>query len=197
MSLPFSADFFDSLAFQIMRSQRLGLPHITRALVFQGLDAMAFASGRGGKLTRESFIAWSAKYMSFPEPLPITPEELFKSRQKHLPALKKRVALRGAGRAITFVDDEGAPEVELVGTSPVRIHLRTDCFADAFLLAMTSYMLALKQDVQVAKQVARRLEQLPFSWRAPMSVLADEMRLRELPEDVAIVESEASDSVPT
>lgn len=181
MSLPFSADFFDSLAFQIMRSQRLELPHITRALVFQGLDAMAFASGRGDNLSRESFIDWSAKYMSFPDQVQITPEELFKSRQKHLPALKKRVALRGAGRAIIFVDDETAPEIELTETSPVRIRLRTDCFADTFLMAMTGYMHALKQDSQGGKQVPRRLEHLPFSWRAPMSVLADEMRLRELP----------------
>jgi hypothetical protein len=195
MSLPFSADFFDSLAFQIMRSQRLGLPHITRALVFQGLDAMAFASGRGGSLARESFIDWSAKYMSFPDPVQVSPEELFKSRQKHLPALKKRVALRGAGRAITFVDENDAPEIELTETSPVRIRLRTDCFADVFLMGMTSYMLALKQEVQVAKQVTRRLEQLPFSWRAPMSVLADEMRLREFPVEGAIVESEASNRV--
>jgi hypothetical protein len=179
MTLPFSTDFFDSLAYQIMRSQRLGLPHITRALVFQAVDAMAFADSEGDQLSKEAFVQWSEKNLLFS--VPVTGEELFKARQKHLPPLKKRVALRGAGRVISFEDSPEAEEVA-VTAGPVRVCIRTDVFADVFLMGMTAFMHRLKKDAPAGQQVVGRLGRLPFGWRAVMSVLADEMRLRELPD---------------
>ena len=181
MKLPFSTDFFDSLAYQTMRSQRLGMPHITRALAFQGIDAMSFVVDHKDRLTREAFLAWTEKYMSFPEPTQVLADELFKSRQKHLPPLKKRVALRGSGRMIEFLDEIDTAEISLSDTNPQRIRMRTDFFADTFLMGMTTFMHELKGNPELAQHVSRRLERLPFSWRAAMSVMADEMRLRELP----------------
>jgi hypothetical protein len=180
MKLAFSTDFFDSLAFQIMRSQRLGLPHVTRALVFQGMDAMAFVSGERDKLGKGPFVRWAAKYVSFPGELKVSGEEFFKARQKHLPALKKRVKLRGTGRMLVFVDAVDAPDIEPSPEHNNRLSVRTDAFADAFLEGMMQFMHDLKGDEVFSKYVVARFEKLPFVWKAATSVLADEMRRREL-----------------
>jgi hypothetical protein len=180
MKHPFSTDFFDSLAFQIMRSQRLGLPHITRALVFQGMDAMAFVSGDRDKLGKAPFVRWTEKYLSFSGELKVTGEEFFKARQKHLPALKKRVKLRGTGRMLVFVDATDAPNIAPSSEHTHRLSVRTDAFADAFLEGMMQFMHDLKGDEVFSKYVVARFEKLPFAWKAATSVLADEMRRREL-----------------
>lgn len=180
MKLAFSTDFFDSLAFQIMRSQRLGLSHITRALVFQGIDAMAFVSGDREKLGKGVFVRWAEKYVCFSTEFKVTGEEFFKARQKHLPALKKRVKLRGAGRMLVFVDAADAPDIAQSSEHTNRLNVRTDAFADAFLEGMMRFMHDLKVDEVLAKHVGLRFEKLPFAWKAATSVLADEMRRREL-----------------
>ena len=180
MKLPFSTDFFDSLAFQIMRSQRLGLPHITRALVFQGMDAMAFVSGDRDKLGKGPFVHWTEKYVSLSDEFNVSGEEFFKARQKHLPALKKRVKLRGTGRMLVFVDTADAADIALSPEHANRLSVRTDAFADAFLEGMLRFMHDLKGDEVFSKYVGVRFEKLPFAWKAAMSVLADEMRRREL-----------------
>ena len=176
MKLPYSPDFFDSLAFQIARSQKLEMPHVARMLVFIGIDAMSFLSTKGRELSRAAFMSWTSSYLRFPA-RGITPEEVFKARQMHLPRLLKNTSPRSRARTIEFSDANCT--ISRSSSAGRTVRMTTDDLVDSFLLGMVNFMAHLRASPESARTAMEQLTAMPYRWRATMAVLADEMARKE------------------